>query len=148
MTDIKELVEHLRLQSAYLADNAGRGITDDDRDSMIVAFHRAADALERFVRRTPFLTNCDLYVRPGDSGLFDAETGQAFLDGYVIRPREADALPRMQWISVEHEPQKDADYLVLRKSGVICVDFYDAGSGWFSAGERVTHWMPLPKPPC
>ncbi len=30
---------------------------------------------------------------------------------------------------------------------VICENFHYGTGGWLSEGSRVTHWMPLPKPP-
>ncbi len=55
------------------------------------------------------------------------------------------------WISVEErQPKVLEDVLVLYANGRIAIDWFHRTTKAFSFEElygRVTHWMPLPKPP-
>lgn len=59
-----------------------------------------------------------------------------------------------KWISVEDElPEEPCAVLVVLRgnaAGVAwyCKKYFETGSGLcFSAGNGITHWMPLPEPP-
>lgn len=60
-----------------------------------------------------------------------------------------------KWISVEDRlPEEPCAVLVVLYGSAVCVAWYNY-PGWFetgsgircSAGNGVTHWMPLPEPP-
>ena len=57
----------------------------------------------------------------------------------------------LRWIPVEEKlPKAMEDVLTYHENGAIKIDFCLCGLGGWpleDENERVTHWMPLPKPP-
>ena len=54
-----------------------------------------------------------------------------------------------EWIPVTERLPKPFENVIVFRDGKISID-YNEGNGWFAYdfnGKRVTHWMPLPKPP-
>ena len=54
-----------------------------------------------------------------------------------------------EWIPVTERLPKPCENVIVFRDGKISID-YNEGNGWFAYdfnGKRVTHWMPLPKPP-
>ena len=61
----------------------------------------------------------------------------------------ANGVTVQEWISVKDWLPKPFESVLVFRDGKISID-YNEGNGWFAYdfnGKRVTHWMPLPKPP-
>ena len=77
----------------------------------------------------------------------DPETGSftEYLADYLI----SSGVTVQEWISVKDRLPKPFESVLVFRDGKISID-YNEGNGWFAYdfnGKRVTHWMPLPKPP-
>jgi len=58
----------------------------------------------------------------------------------------------MEWISVKDKlPDKAGYYLICEVNNIILslgAKFFSLRGKYFSSDYLITHWMPLPKPPC
>lgn len=56
-----------------------------------------------------------------------------------------------QWIPVSEPPKKNGYFWcsIVDDAGCKWADkrLFSVENGWFTIGEQVTHWMPLPPPP-
>ena len=83
-----------------------------------------------------------------------------FLDLICAAPTIDPESLRPEWISVKDRlPEKNKDVLIFTELGKMAVAFYEGGIYWYlyagddgeggyePSGEKITHWVQLPKPP-
>ena len=86
---------------------------------------------------------------------------------FYVTDEDIDAAPtidpeslRPEWVSVKDRlPEENKDVLVFTELGKMAVAFYEGGIYWYLYigdngeggyelnGEKITHWVQLPKPP-
>ena len=84
--------------------------------------------------------------------IFDNKLGGMLFDsclGMIADHLITNGVTVQEWISVDDRLPKPFESVLVFRDGKISID-YNEGNGWFAYdfnGKRVTHWMPLPKPP-